>query len=171
MNVMQKINAIMDWLYREIPQDMKALVPVSGGSDSALCFWLCSTALHGKTQGVYIGKPEHLRAEDWFHKTGSMCIESPLMPDLDPVQAEIMRWAHFQILASLGKRVLVGSRNRTEDILGTYSLASRVATYLLIIGLWKSEVLEICKYISAPKEIIESSSLPDPSCGRDAEFL
>lgn len=170
MNIHQKINAIVDWLYREIPKDLKILVPVSGGSDSALCFWLCSQAFPNKTQGVYIGKPEHLRAEEWFRKTGPMCIESPLIPDLDPTQAEIMRWAHFQILANLTKKVLVGSRNRTEHTLGTYSLASRVATHLPIVGLWKSEVLEMCEHIGVPQEIITASSLPDVDCGRTPEL-
>ncbi len=170
MNITKKINAIMDWLYCEIPKDSKVLVPVSGRSDSALCFWLCSQAVSIKTQGVYIGKSENLLELEWFRKTGSLCIEPPLIPDLFPNQAEILRWAHFQMIAQLSKRVLIGSRNHTEDILGTYSLASRVATHLPIIGLWKSEVLEMCEHIGMPKEIIEASSLSDPNCGRPAEL-
>lgn len=170
MTITAKINKLLGWIYRNIPADLKILVPVSGGSDSALCFWLCSNALLNRTQGVFIGKPEHLHAEEWFRKTGPLCIESPLIPDLDPTQSEILRWAHFQIIAQFSKRVLIGSQNRTENTLGTYSLASRVATHLPIAGLWKSEVLEMCEYIGMPKEIIESSSLPDPSCGRTPEL-
>jgi NH3-dependent NAD+ synthetase len=61
---------------------------------------------------------------------------------------------------------LAGSRNRTEEVLGNYSLASRLATYLPIVGLWKSEVMELARAVGVPDEILESSKRADPLCGR-----
>jgi NH3-dependent NAD+ synthetase len=55
---------------------------------------------------------------------------------------------------------VVGPRNRTEDALGTYSLASRAATFFPIVGLWKSEVMELCAAAGVPGEIIRSTYQP-----------
>jgi NH3-dependent NAD+ synthetase len=65
---------------------------------------------------------------------------------------------------------LVGTRNRTEEVLGTYSLASRVATYLPLAGLWKSEVMELAEAVGVPREVLDSSRRADPSCGRPQEL-
>ena len=65
---------------------------------------------------------------------------------------------------------LVGSRNRTEEVLGTYSLASRIATYLPLAHLWKSEVMRLARYVGVPDEILQSSRRADPACGRPQEM-
>lgn len=65
---------------------------------------------------------------------------------------------------------LVGTRNRTEEVLGTYSLASRIATYLPLASLWKSEVMQLAQYVGIPDEIIQSSRRADPACGRPQEM-
>src|SRR5205085_1938299 len=75
------------------------------------------------------------------------------------------------IRATAGERGLLvpvsgGTRNRTGDVFGTFSLASRVATYYPIVSLWKSEVLDLCGLIGVPEEIIASSHQADPLCGR-----
>lgn len=141
------------------------LVPVSGGSDSALCFWLCTRAFPEKTVAVHAGTG--LRARDWFAKTGRIEFTAP-PGDVD--EREEMRWARFLAMALSRRAWLVGSRNRTEDGLGTYSLASRVATYLPVVGLWKSDVQRLCAEAGVPEEIIASSRRADPDCGRPAEL-
>src|SRR6186713_188315 len=103
------------------------LVPVSGGSDSALCFWLCCQACPQKTVAVHAGTA--IREEAWFRATGRLeIVDTPG----EHLEREEMRWARFLAAALAGSAWLVGSRNRTEDELGTYSLASRVASYLPI---------------------------------------
>ncbi|HTM68839.1 MAG TPA: hypothetical protein VL426_06105 [Candidatus Binatia bacterium] len=139
------------------------LVPVSGGSDSALCFWLCCQAFPLKTVAVHAGAS--LREEAWFRKTGRVeLVETPG----EHLEREEMRWARFLAAALAGSAWLVGSRNRTEDELGTYSLASRVATYLPIVGVWKSDVQRLCVEAGVPESIIASSRRADPDCGRPA---
>ncbi|HTK04846.1 MAG TPA: hypothetical protein VL500_04640 [Candidatus Eisenbacteria bacterium] len=141
------------------------LVPVSGGSDSALCFWLCSQAFPRKTVAVHAGSS--LREEAWFRATGPLeLVDTPG----EHLEREEMRWARFLAAALAGSAWLVGSRNRTEDELGTYSLASRVATYLPIVGVWKSDVQRLCVEAGVPASIIASSLRADPDCGRPSEL-
>lgn len=161
MTPKQKINILVSWIKKNAPKRHGLLVPVSGGSDSALVFWLCNKALPNRTLGVFAGK--HIRAEEWFASVGKIKkITSP--PNNKNV--EVVRWAKFLELNLKEKRVLVGTRNRTEDSLGTYSLASRVAAFLPIAGLWKSEVVALCEHIGVPEEMILSSRRADPACGR-----
>ena len=141
------------------------LVPVSGGSDSALCFWLCSRAFPDKTVAVHAG--DDLREAAWFRATGKL--ELTVAPG-EHAEREEMRWARFLSMALARRAWLVGSRNRTEDALGTYSLASRVTTYLPIVGVWKSDVQRLCAEAGVPASIIASSRRADPDCGRPAEL-
>lgn len=62
---------------------------------------------------------------------------------------------------------LVGTRNRTEDILLNYSNASTIVSLQPIIHLWKSEILKISEYLSVPKVAIDKSCETDCICGRD----
>jgi len=64
-----------------------------------------------------------------------------------------------------------GTRNKTEHILGTFSLASRLSSHLPLVGLWKSEILKLCKHVGVPEEIIASSKKADPACGRPQELV
>lgn len=62
---------------------------------------------------------------------------------------------------------VVGTRNRTEDVLYNYSVASTVATVQPIIKLWKSEIMDICEYLQVPRLVIEKSCEADCICGRE----
>lgn len=141
------------------------LVPVSGGSDSALNFWLCAQAFPERTLAVHAG--ENLRCHEWFNSVGKLVLINT--PGRYTEREEI-RWGRFMAMSLNKSAWLVGSRNRTEDMLGTYSLASRLATYLPLVNVWKSEVMELCQAIGVPKEIIASSLRADPDCGRPPEL-
>lgn len=159
------IDALVEGVRKTAAGASGLLVPVSGGSDSALCFWLCTRAFPGKTVAVHAGAG--LRAQEWFERTGRLeFTETPGGRE----EREEMRWARFLSMALSRKAWLVGSRNRTEDGLGTYSLASRVATYLPLVGLWKSDVQRLCAEAGVPEEIVASSRKADPDCGRPAEL-
>jgi len=141
------------------------LVPISGGSDSALAFWILNQACAQKCVGVYCG--HDLRQRDWFEKTGSVrLLEQPTFLR----DKETARWALFHDLSLGENRWLVGTRNKSEDVFGTFSLASRIATFLPIVGVWKSDVIQLCQSVGVPDEIIQSSRRADPDCGRPAEL-
>jgi NH3-dependent NAD+ synthetase len=142
------------------------LVPVSGGSDSAVCFDLCCQALGDKVLGVFVG--DQLRCREWFEQRGGQL--RMLKHDPNWEDAEIMRWAVLQTLAKAENRWLVSARNKTEDLLGTYSMPSRVATYLPIVGVSKTDVMRLCESIAVPSAITASSRRADPDCGRPQEM-
>ncbi|HET7844836.1 MAG TPA: hypothetical protein VFL14_11840 [Xanthomonadales bacterium] len=140
-----------------------ALVPVSGGSDSALCLWLCAQALpRGHVTAAYAGTS--LRCREWFEALAP--VRFVQAPDATPQHVEAARWALMLSLSLELRGWLVGTRNRTEETLGTFSLASRVATFLPLAGLWKSEVMAACAHVGVPAEILASSRRADPACGR-----
>jgi NH3-dependent NAD+ synthetase len=162
----QRLVRLVAWL-REVAAPAKGLfVPVSGGSDSSLCFWICTQAFPEKTVGVFFGS--HLRGRDWLEARGK--VETYPPPDGTSGEQEIRRWLALLELSVARKGWLVGARNRSEDVFGTYSMASRVVGLLPLAGLWKSEVMQLCAFIGVPDDVLESSRRADPNCGRPAEL-
>jgi NH3-dependent NAD+ synthetase len=160
-----RLKALVEWIRRTAAPAKGLLVPVSGGSDSALGFWLCMLAFPGKTIAVHAGG--NLRRQDWFTSVGPVAfVETPG----DFKEREEMRWARFLALSLERRYWLVGSRNRTEDLLGTYSLSSRLATFLPLVGTWKSDVMALSEIIGVPRDILDSSRRADPDCGRPSEL-
>ncbi len=144
---------------------MHVLVPVSGGSDSALCFWLCNQALPGRVHGIYFGS--ELRASSWFDSVGT--VERVELASVTE-NPEVARWSYSLECVLRDNLVLIGSQTKTEQLLGTYSNASRVAMVLPLAGTWKSDCVRLCKQVEVPQEIIDSSKRADIACGRTAEF-
>src|SRR4051794_29704580 len=99
----------------------RLLVPVSGGSGHAPCFWICTRAWPDKTLGVFFG--ERLRGRAWLEAHG--LVETLPTPEGDHREQEVRRWTTLLEMSATRGGWLVGSRNRTEDALGTYSMASR----------------------------------------------
>jgi len=161
MRNQEMIDALVAWIRKVTPPDVQVLIPVSGGSDSALCFSLYNQAIPGRVEGVFIGTA--LRAKAWFEQQGTMYYSDLQTNGPSP---EVERWAHFLTLGIQQNRALVGSRNRTEDTLGTFSHASKVCSFLPLANLWKSQVMELCDFVGVPGEIIASSRRADPACGR-----
>jgi len=160
-----RIDTYIDWIKGSARPANGLLVPVSGGSDSALAFWLCRQAYPDKTVGVHFGTD--LRCRQWFESVG----EIRTLPQPRRKQdRDMQRWAKSLAVAMSERRWLVGTLNRTEDALGTFSQASRLATYLPLAGLWKSEVMELCQLIGVPAAVLESSRRADPDCGRPQEL-
>lgn len=60
----------------------------------------------------------------------------------------------------------VGTRNATEEALGSYSQISKSVSMQPIIRLFKSEVLEICAHLGVPQVAIDKSRDVDCDCGR-----
>ncbi len=60
----------------------------------------------------------------------------------------------------------VGTRNATENYLGTYTLLSSAVSVMPIITLYKSDVLDLCAYLNVPKIALDKSREVDCACGR-----
>ena len=157
----EKISQLKEWISANTPRRFGVFIPVSGGTDSALCFWLYNQVFPERVVGVYFG--DKLRSRAWFASTGTMRDMELPSGIADP---EIARWAQLLDAALREHRLLVGTRNRTETLLGTYSRASRLASHLPLAGTWKSDILDLCAHIGVPQEIIDSSRDADVVCGR-----
>lgn len=67
----------------------------------------------------------------------------------------------------LGKyRLVAGTRNRTEAVLGTYTLLSRSPSLQPIEHLYKTQILNICEYLNVPPIAMQKSREVDCDCGR-----
>jgi NH3-dependent NAD+ synthetase len=167
-----RLESLINWIRQttDTAAGRGVVVSVSGGSDSALCFWLCAKALPpGRAIAVHFG--DHLRCQPWFEALGPVHL-LPAPAGVAGKDAEALRWAAALSHARTMRGWLVGSRNRTEEVLGTYSLASRLATCLPLAGLWKSDVMALCAEpaVAVPTEIMESSQRADPACERPREI-
>ncbi len=154
------------WIQANTPPGLDVLIPISGGTDSAFCFWLYNQVFPERTVGVYVGN--NLRCESWFASVGTVRKIDPLPESFG--DAELSRWMQFLNICLIEHRVLVGTRNKTEQSFGTFSHASRLAFHLPLLGLWKSEIIALCGKIGVPEEILASSRRSDPVCGRPAEL-
>lgn len=161
----EKIQLLLAWIRTHTPDRHQVLIPVSGGSDSALCFWLYATALPGRVIGMYFG--DAMRARSWFESLAPVRMSA--QPDTHGSD-EVSRWAVLLDTALAENLVLIGTRNRTEQVLGTYSTASRVAYHQPLVGIWKSDVLSLGTHIGVPEEVLASSRAADPVCGRPEEL-
>ena len=173
-----RILTVINWLRERASSARRLLVPISGGSDSALVFSLLARVYPDKTVGVFAGDRSKLRCADWFESLGARIeyvdvakVDVDGDGEGDPgAYAEILRWARFQQMAYQLDAWLVGSRNRTETTLGSYSMASRVATFLPLVKIWKTQVMSMCAAAGVPKAITDSSRRADPDCGRPIEM-
>jgi NAD(P)-dependent dehydrogenase (short-subunit alcohol dehydrogenase family) len=157
----------LNWLEDVTRNASLLIVPISGGSDSAAEHELINIARPGRVLSVYAGKPKTLRCREWFESRGEVAY---IAPGLRGLSGEIGRWARLQEMSHARRAWLVSSRNRTEDVMGTYSMASCCATLYPLIKLWKSQVMSMCEYLSIPSAITESSRRADPDCGRPTEL-
>jgi 3-hydroxybutyrate dehydrogenase len=163
-----RVLQLINWVRQAAKPARKLLIPISGGSDSALAFYICAQAYPDKVQAVFVGKRKDLRCREWFESIGPVTYESIAGRGSKALRAdaEIARWARFLELSNSSGAWLVGSRTATEEHTGLYSLASRVATFLPLAGTWKSEVMTLCQLVGVPEAITASSRHADPACGR-----
>lgn len=168
MNAEQSaIDKLIKWVAQATPEGRGLLLPVSGGSDSALGAFICKEAVGDRVRGVYFGENGSMRSQDWFEQQLAIDVIETRDKRLDP---EVERWAHILTLALAESRMTVSTRNKTEHILGMYSIVSRVAGMYPLIGVWKTDIMRLCKYVGVPAEIIASSRQADADCGRPAEL-
>jgi NH3-dependent NAD+ synthetase len=160
-----RLSVLLNWIRTTFQPARGLLVPVSGGSDSALLWWLVCQVFREKALAVYVGTD--LRCKQWFEQQGALrCIE----PAAGFENGEAARWAQFISISLNERRWLLGSRTRTEQVFGSFSQASQIAPYLPLAGVWKTDVMELGKLVGIPEEILDSSRKADPDCGRPQEL-
>lgn len=78
-----------------------------------------------------------------------------------------LRWGALVEFSVPENLWVVGTRNATENALNTFSNMSGAVSVQPILHLWKSEILQLAKYLGAPNTVIERSRQADCDCGRD----
>ena len=106
------------------------------------------------------------------------CPEAELTVDnVVPGRSDHSRWADISERALNGAHPkeplnpegtywICGTRNRTEDVLCTYSNLSCAAVLQPLVHLWKSDVLRLCRELGVPGIALEKSRQVDCDCGR-----
>lgn len=151
----------------ESTKDVQGLVVSLSGTDSALAYLVSAKAneLNGKDRnclvGIHYGASYPFQA--WFEQYGRVEVtqlsENSIITDDD-----VYRWAALQNYAMDRRHWIVGTRNRMEQMLGDYSLASTVAVIQPILPLWKSEVLALCTDLGVPSDLLKAGWKGDPHC-------
>lgn len=151
----------------ETTKEAQGLVVSLSGTDSALAYCIAAKAneMNGKAKeclvGIHYGSDYPFQA--WFEAFGrvevAVLTENPFLTDND-----VYRWAAIQCYALEHRFWIVGTRNRMERLQYDYSLASTVALIQPLLGLWKGEVLALCKHLKMPDELVKSGWEGDPHC-------
>lgn len=144
-------------------------VPVSGGSDSALAMWLCGRAGIPAVVGLHFGRALQPDCRAFFERQAGCSVRLLSTPDAGgAIDADTARWAAAHSLALRDRAWLVGSRTKTEAVMGTFSVASRLALLQPLQGLWKGVVMQLAAHVGVPAAVLASSRAADPACGRPA---
>ncbi|MBI2573164.1 hypothetical protein HYV86_04865 [Candidatus Woesearchaeota archaeon] len=147
-------------------QDSSGLVVGLSGTDSGLTYLICSRAAQiagkekGWVQGIHYG--EQFAFADWFRQYGA--VEVIDLPKNTVLDEDTYRWAAIGSYGIQHNLWVVGSRTRTEQTLGDYSNASRIAVMQPVVGLWKSEVMDLVEKLEMPKNLVAAGWLGDPRC-------
>lgn len=182
--------AIVDWIKTEaVRENAPGLIIGLSGTDSLLTFMASARAFAelGKADKVlgvhYDHTPPQLRGTfnhfaqviaPWLAQNAlgaKVEIDNTLMENDDA-----KRWGHLfsrAVRDTAARQDMnhthyfpVGTRNATEQALGTYSQISKAVSMLPIVDLYKSEVLEICTWLGVPESAIAQSCQIDCACGR-----
>lgn len=184
--------ALCDWIGSEARREnAPGLIVGLSGTDSLLTYMACARAYAamGRPDRVLGVHFEHGPAPDtltpefnhfagviapWLaaNAPGARVEIDRSLPDND----DSKRWGHLfsRAVADTGAGrdlhrdhyFVVGTRNATEQALGTYSQLSKSVSMLPIVDLFKSEVLEICRWLGVPQSAIDQSCETDCACGR-----
>ncbi len=110
----------------------------------------------------------------WLNETASAA--SYVLDDSIEFSDDNKRWGNIFSRAvsdtelnhgMLGKyRLVAGTRNRTEAVLGTYTLLSRAPSLQPIEHLYKTQILDICAQLKVPDIALRKSREVDCDCGR-----
>lgn len=160
--------SLVEWCKEDFALAKGVYVPISGGSDGALLACLLAEAYPQKTHCVHFGTTKSLKASDWFESRFNVVYEKI---ENTSSFAEEKRWLSLQTKALTSDFWIAGSRNKTENVVGNFSLASSVCRVFPIANVWKSEVMQLGEYLEFPWAIMNSSRKADPTCGRTQEMV
>lgn len=186
LDYVQTFGNIVSWIEGMVQKERApgAVIGISG-TDSILTFRAVYQAYENlnkanRVLGLHFGARDQFNwvANEIFPWLKSVAPQANLeIIDLGADNAnDSVRWGHLMARAvrdtadnhslSSSHYFPIGTRNATEDYLGTYSQISKSVSALPIIDLYKSEVLELCTELNVPEIALYQSCQIDCDCGR-----
>jgi NH3-dependent NAD+ synthetase len=185
----ETFEALVDWIYQDviIRRNAPGLVVGVKGTDSILVFLAAARAFERagrpeRAAAIHFGDPN---SPDWFQNEvlpwlreevphSTILVDNSIDPRRDGLRwGALLDWSVLEDVQTGHLRKpedrfwVLGTRNATEDALGTFSNASTAVSLQPIIHLWKSEVLTLCRALNVPKIALQKSCEEDCICGRD----
>ncbi|TAL35361.1 MAG: hypothetical protein EPN97_07370 [Alphaproteobacteria bacterium] len=180
-------DAIVQWIYSQcVAERAPGLIMGISGTDSILTYLACAKAFERlakphRVLGVHF-TTEAEKNNSWvvqevFPWLKKMAPQALLEIDsADSGHDDQIRWGKLFSRAvsdtnnrdSLASNYYfpVGTRNATEEHLGTYSQLSGAVSMMPIVNILKSEVLDICAWLGVPDIAMRKSCEVDCDCGR-----
>jgi NH3-dependent NAD+ synthetase len=178
--------ALVQWVHdQSLLEKAPGLIMGISGTDSILTYLACAKAF------ARMGKPGRVLG---VHFSGGAAKSGWVVNDIFPwLQSQApgaalevdeaadgsddqIRWGRLfsRAVRDTGKAASLasnyyftaGTRNATEEHLGTYSQLSSAVSMMPIINLFKSEVLDVCAWLGAPDVAMRKSCEIDCDCGR-----
>lgn len=196
INPDETFQRVVSWIRnRAVKDKMPGIIVGVSGTDSLVVFLAAYAAYKelGKPEAVMAVNFTHPGAatkiacagdddKDWFARHIMPWLQQVapdaryVVDDSIPFSDDNKRWGNIFSRAisdtelnhgMLGKyRLVAGTRNRTEAVLGTYTLLSRSPSLQPIEHLYKTQVLDICAQLNVPDIAIRKSREVDCDCGR-----
>jgi NAD+ synthase len=171
------------------------VVGLSGGIDSTLVTTLAHRALGDRLLALHlpeegVNRPEDTEAaERWAAELGVPYRSIEIRPLLEPLEGiyrdlaggkvEKIAWANVKpkirmtllyLIANLENRLVIGTGNKTELLLGYTTKFGDSGVDLQPIGdLYKTQVRQLARYLGVPEEILEKPPSPGLWPGQETE--
>lgn len=177
------LDSIIAFLQHEVSKRgfTQVVVGLSGGIDSAVVALLCHKALHGNVKALLMPSLNSSQAsiDDSIALCVAFGIEYVLMPikDFDSKFCELypnhtklargnfcarMRMATLYHVAQMEERLVVGTSNKTEIMLGYGTIFGDLACAINPIGnLYKTQIYMLAKMLHIPAQIINKAPSAD----------
>lgn len=167
----------------------QVVVGLSGGIDSAVVVQLCNKALHGNVKALLMPSLSSSEAsvDDSILLCETFGIHYTLMPikDFDATFCNLykdhtklsrgnfcsrMRMATLYHVAQMEQRLVIGTSNKTEIMLGYGTIFGDLACAINPIGnLYKTQIYMLAELLGIPKQIINKAPSADLYHGQTDE--
>jgi len=174
---------VQEFIAREVTSSNAegAVIGLSGGLDSSVTAVLCAKALgSNNVLGLLMPDKRITPKEDIDHadQVARLLDIRTESIDIAPIHKAFMRWLHADTLAegnlrarirmcllyyysNLTSRIVIGTGDKSEFLIGYFTKYGDGAVDIQpLIGLYKTEVRELARYLGLPTRIIEKKSAP-----------